>query len=212
MPSVAPSVIVFISSVFSGNAAGDNGGGVITQGGAMTVVNSTFTENEAVNHGGALYGTGGTLKGVARVLKAKSPQTKIVVCEPDNAQVLGSGIPNPRNPDGTSASHPMSRPHPMQGWSPDFIPKLTEDAVAMKLIDRILPVNGADAMRCARDLARQEGILVGITGGATFAGALEICKSAAPGSNVLCMLPDTGERYLSTVLFEGINEGGDPEP
>jgi cysteine synthase A len=150
------------------------------------------------------YGTGGTLKGVARVLKAKSPQTKIIVCEPDNAQVLGSGIPNPRNADGTSASHPMSRPHPMQGWSPDFIPKLTEDAVAMKLIDRILPVNGADAMRCARDLARQEGILVGITGGATFAGALEVCKGAAPGSNVLCMLPDTGERYLSTPLFADI--------
>src|SRR5262249_26784862 len=122
------------------------------------------------------YGTGGTLKGVARVLRERSPRTKIVVCEPDNAQVLGSRIPNPRNPDGTSASHPMSRPHPMQGWSPDFIPKLTEDAVAMKVIDRLQPVNGADAMRCARDLARKEGIFVGITGGATFAGALEVCK------------------------------------
>jgi cysteine synthase A len=150
------------------------------------------------------YGTGGTLKGVARVLKEKSPQTQIVVCEPDNAQVLGSGIPNPRNPDGTSGSHPLSRPHPMQGWSPDLIPKLTEDAVAMKLIDRIQPVNGSDALRCARDLARKEGILAGITGGATFAGALEVCKAAAPGSNVLCMLPDTGERYLSTPLFADI--------
>ncbi len=93
----------------------------------------------------------------------------------------------------------------MQGWSPDFIPKLTEDAVAMQVIDRILPVNGSDAMRCARDLARQEGIFVGITAGATFAGALEVCKGAAAGSNVLCMLPDTGERYLSTPLFADID-------
>lgn len=147
------------------------------------------------------YGTGGTLKGVARVLRERSPKTRIVVCEPDNAQVLGSGIPNPRNADGTSGSHPLSRPHPMQGWSPDFIPKLTEDAVAESLIDRIQPVNGSAAMRCARDLARREGILVGITGGATFAGALEVARTAPQGATILCMLPDTGERYLSTPLF-----------
>ena len=86
------------------------------------------------------YGTGGTLKGVARVLKARSPSTKIVVCEPDNTPMLGSGIPQPRAADGTPAgSHPLFRPHLMQGWSPDFIPKLTEDAVAAKLIDRIVP-------------------------------------------------------------------------
>jgi cysteine synthase A len=92
----------------------------------------------------------------------------------------------------------------MQGWSPDFIPKLTEDAVAAKLIDRVLPVNGGEAMRLARELARKEGIFVGTSSGATFAGALEVCKSAAPGSNVLCMLPDTGERYLSTPLFADV--------
>src|SRR5215475_10209239 len=151
------------------------------------------------------YGTGGTLKGVARVLKAKSPRTKIVVCEPDNTQMLGSGIPQPRLADGTPASsHPLFRPHLMQGWSPDFIPKLTEDAVAAKLIDRVLPVNGGEAMRLARELALKEGIFVGTSSGATFAGALEVCKSAAPGSNLLCMLPDTGERYLSTPLFADI--------
>ena len=151
------------------------------------------------------YGTGGTLKGVARVLRQSSPQTKIIVCEPDNSQVLGSGIPNPRNADGTSAgSHPLSRPHPLQGWSPDFIPKLTEDAVAQKLIDRIVPINGADALRLARELAQQEGIFVGISAGGTLAGALEVCKTAAPGTRLLCMLPDTAERYLSTPLFADI--------
>jgi cysteine synthase len=151
------------------------------------------------------YGTGGTLKGVARVLREKSPGTKIVVCEPDNSQILGSGIPQARNPDGVpSGSHPNFRPHLMQGWGPDFIPKLTEDAVAMELIDRIVPINGSDALRLSRELACKEGIFVGITAGATLAGALEVCKSAPRGSTVLCMLPDTGERYLSTPLFADI--------
>ena len=152
------------------------------------------------------YGTGGTLKGVARVLKAEHPATLVVVCEPDNAQILGSGIPQPRNPDGsTSESHPLFRPHLMQGWSPDFIPKLTEDAVASGLIDRLIGINGERAMQCARDLARQEGIFTGISGGATLAGALTVCETAHDGATVLCMLPDTGERYLSTTLFEDVS-------
>ena len=152
------------------------------------------------------YGTGGTLKGVARVLKAQRPETQIVVCEPDNAPILASGIAQARHPDGTpSDSHPGFRPHLMQGWSPDFIPRLTEDAVALKLIDRILPINGADAVRLARELAQREGIFAGISGGATLAGALQVCASAADGATVLCMLPDTGERYLSTPLFEAID-------
>jgi cysteine synthase len=150
-------------------------------------------------------GTGGTLKGVARVLKARSPQTKIVVCEPDNSQMLGSGIGQARAADGAPAgSHPLFRPHLMQGWSPDFVPKLTEDALAAKLVDAIVPVNGGEALRLARELARREGIFVGTSSGATFAGALEVCKTASPGANVLCMLPDTGERYLSTPLFADI--------
>jgi cysteine synthase A len=151
------------------------------------------------------FGTGGTLKGVSRVLREKSPQTKIVVCEPDNVPILGSGIPQERLADGSAAdSHPMFRPHLMQGWSPDFIPKLTEDAVAANLIDRILAVNGDDALRLAKALATEEGIFVGISAGATLAGALEIAGEADKGANILCMLPDTGERYLSTPLFEGI--------
>ncbi|MDX1499958.1 MAG: cysteine synthase A [Woeseiaceae bacterium] len=153
------------------------------------------------------FGTGGTLKGVSRVLRAESPATKIVVCEPDNSPVLKSGIPQARRPDGSPTdSHPLFRPHMMQGWSPDFIPKLTEDVVAAELIDEIVPIAGADALRCAKALAREEGIFVGISAGATLAGALAVAGKAAPGSNILCMLPDTGERYLSTPLFDGIPE------
>jgi cysteine synthase A len=150
-------------------------------------------------------GTGGTLKGVARVLKKERPQTRIVVCEPDNSPLLASGIAQERGADGSpSQSHPAFRPHPMQGWTPDFLPKLAEDAVRAGLIDEILPINGGEALRLARELAQREGILTGITGGATLAGALHICARAEKGAKVLCMLPDTGERYLSTPLFEDI--------
>jgi cysteine synthase A len=92
----------------------------------------------------------------------------------------------------------------MQGWTPDFIPKLTGDAVDSGAIDKILRIKGPDALRCSRDLAQKEGIFVGITSGATFAGALAVCAEAPKGSTVLCMLPDTGERYLSTPLFADI--------
>jgi cysteine synthase A len=152
------------------------------------------------------YGTGGTLKGVARVLAKESPETKIIVCEPGDAQLLASGIVQSRNSDGTPAApHPTFKPHPMQGWTPDFIPKLTDDAVAMKVIDRILPISGPDAIRCSKDLATKEGIFVGITSGGTFAGALKVAAEAEKGANILCMLPDTGERYLSTPLFADVS-------
>ncbi len=151
------------------------------------------------------YGTGGTLKGVSRVLAKERPDTKIIVCEPADAQLLASGVAQPRHPDGSPvAGHPTFKPHPMQGWTPDFIPKLTGDAVDMGNIDRILPVANADAIRCSEDLAKKEGIFVGITSGATFAGALQVCKEAAKGATILCMLPDTGERYLSTPLFANV--------
>jgi cysteine synthase A len=151
------------------------------------------------------YGTGGTLKGVARVLKKERPETKIVVCEPEDAQLLGSRIEQKRNTDGTPAApHPSFKPHPMQGWTPDFIPKITGDAVAMEVIDRLLPIPGPDAIRCSKELAAKEGIFVGITSGATFAGALKVAAEAEKGANILCMLPDTGERYLSTPLFADV--------
>ena len=158
------------------------------------------------------FGTGGTLKGVARYLKKNSPGTKVIVCEPDNSQILGSGIPQERLPDGSpKESHPLFRPHLMQGWSPDFIPKLTEDVVNARHIDGIIPIDGNEALRLSRELAQKEGIFVGTSAGATLSGALQVAAQAPAGSNVLCMLPDTGERYLSTPLFEDIPEEMDEE-
>ena len=151
------------------------------------------------------YGTGGTLKGVSRVLAKEMPDTKIVLCEPEDAPLLGSGAKQERKPDGSpSAAHPAFKPHPMQGWTPDFIPKLTEDAVDMKVIERIVHVPGAEGIKWSGELARKEGIFVGITAGATFAGALKVAADAPKGANILAMLPDTGERYLSTPLFANV--------
>ncbi len=159
-------------------------------------------EGESLDYWVTGFGTGGTLKGVARILAQESPNTKIVVCEPELAPMLTSGTAQERKPDGgPAASHPSFAPHPMQGWTPDFIPKLTGDVVDTGVIDRILTIAGPDAMRCSRDLATKEGIFVGISAGATLAGALKVCEDAPKGSNILCMLPDTGERYLSTPLF-----------
>jgi cysteine synthase A len=152
------------------------------------------------------FGTGGTLKGVARVLAKERPDTKIVVCEPDDAPMLSSGIEQQRNPDGSAATgHPVWKPHPLQGWSPDFIAKLTADAVKANVISQVIRIPNAEAMRCSQDLARKEGIFVGITSGATFAAALRVSREAPKGSTILCMLPDTGERYLSTPLFADIS-------
>lgn len=151
------------------------------------------------------YGTGGTLKGVGRVLREKSPKTKIVVCEPADAALVASGAPQAYKPDGTpAAGHPAWKPHPMQGWTPDFIGKLTGDAVDAKLADQLLAIPGPEAIRLSQELAKKEGIFCGITSGATFAGALQIAASAPKGANILAMLPDTGERYLSTPLFADV--------
>jgi cysteine synthase A len=148
------------------------------------------------------FGTGGTLTGVGRVLRKERPDTQIVVCEPVDAPMLSTHTLQERNADGSPAKpNPAFKPHPMQGWSPDFIPKITADAVDEGLISRIITVAGPEAMKYSKALAQQEGIFVGITAGATFAGALEVAKTVAPGSSILAMLPDTGERYLSTPLF-----------
>jgi cysteine synthase A len=162
-------------------------------------------EDERLDYWVTGFGTGGTLNGVANILKEKRPETKIVCCEPDNAQLLGSEKPQPEAPaTGLPPSHPAFKPHPMQGWTPDFISPLLEQAVSRKHIDQLLAISGEDAIRNSRLLAQKEGIFTGITAGATFTGALIIAEQAEPGSNILCMLPDTGERYLTTPLFEGI--------
>ncbi|MBI1365150.1 MAG: cysteine synthase A [Alphaproteobacteria bacterium] len=151
------------------------------------------------------FGTGGTLNGVARVLRKERPETKIVVCEPEVAAMLSDGGEQKRNPDGSaSESHRAWTPHPIQGWSPDFIPKITAEAVEAGNVDRIEKVSGKDAILASKALARDEGIFVGISAGATFAVARRIAEEAPKGSAILCMLPDTGERYLSTPLFSDI--------
>jgi cysteine synthase len=153
------------------------------------------------------FGTGGTLLGVSRELKRVRPGIKVIAAEPDNSALLGSGIRQVRKPDGTaSESHPRFRPHLMQGWAPDFVSQLTESAQDAGLIDEIVPVAGNEALMFARALATQEGIFVGTTSGATLAAALTVARRSPPGTNIVCMLPDTGERYLSTPLFEDIGE------
>ncbi|MDX1811216.1 MAG: cysteine synthase A [Gammaproteobacteria bacterium] len=149
-------------------------------------------------------GTGGTVNGVSRVLKERSPETKIVVCEPESARLIASGVDQSYDQNGLSLSHPSFAPHPMQGWTPDFIPKLVKEAMDLSTIDTLLAIESGEAMRCSKDLAQKEGIFVGISAGATLAGALKVAQTAPEGSNILCMLPDTGERYLSTPLFGDI--------
>ena len=158
------------------------------------------------------YGTGGTVGGVGRVLRAQSPGTRIVLAEPANAALLSSGVAQPRDGKGApAAGHPAFEPHPIQGWTPDFIPLVLQQAADARLFDEVVKVTGPDGVKWARELARREGIFCGISGGATFAVARRIAEQAPPGSTILCMLPDTGERYLSTPLFEGIETEMDDE-
>jgi cysteine synthase A len=138
------------------------------------------------------WGTGGTLTGVGEMLRLARPETQIIAAEPENAALL-SGKP--------------FTPHKIQGWTPDFLPGVLNREVA----HRIVTVSDADAIAQARALGR-EGIFCGISSGATISAALKVAADAPAGAVILAMLPDTGERYLSTPLFEGISDGGDPEP
>lgn len=158
------------------------------------------------------YGTGGTVTGLGRVLRDARPETKIILSEPANAQLVGSGIAQERTASGApAAGHSAFEPHPIQGWTPDFIPAVLQEALDKGYYDELRPVAGSDGTAWARRLASEEGILTGVSGGSTFAISQEIAKTAAPGTVILCMLPDTGERYLSTPLFEGIAEEMDAE-
>jgi cysteine synthase A len=151
------------------------------------------------------FGTGGTLKGVGRVLAKERPEVKVILSEPADAPMVTSETPQDRNPDGSPKTrHPSWKPHPIQGWSPDFIPKLTGDALDMDLVDRVITIASPQAIQCSKQLAQKEGIFVGISAGASFAAALEVGKGAPKGTTILAMLPDTGERYLSTPLFADI--------
>lgn len=151
------------------------------------------------------FGTGGTLTGVSRVLRKESPATKIIVCEPPDAAMLASGASQERHADGSPAgTHPAWKPHPIQGWSPDFIPLITSEAVNSGAIDELVKTSHTDGIKWSKALAAKEGIFTGISGGSTFAGAMEIASRADKGATILCMLPDTAERYLSTPLFADI--------
>jgi cysteine synthase A len=136
------------------------------------------------------YGTGGTMTGAGEILKVARPDLKICTTEPAGAQLLAGG---------------EWKPHKIQGWTPDFIPPVLN----REIFDRDIPIEDVVARDTSLELARKEGIFVGISAGATYAAALELAKDADPGTQILVMLPDTGERYLSTFLFAGINEGSD---
>jgi cysteine synthase A len=136
------------------------------------------------------WGTGGTLTGVGEVLKVARPEVRIIASEPAGASLL---------------TGKEWQPHKIQGWTPDFVPKVLNRSVA----DAVLPVDDVVARDVARRLAKEEGIFVGLSSGATVAAALLAAEDAPEGSVLLAMLPDTGERYLSTFLFEGVNEGTD---
>jgi cysteine synthase A len=156
------------------------------------------------------YGTGGTVTGIGRVLRKERPKTKIILSEPANAALVGSGQVQDRAEDGSPVTgHPAWTPHPIQGWTPDFIPAVLQESIDKGFYDDLIPIPGPEAIAAARDLAQKEGIFTGISGGATFAVMLKVAEKAAKGSVLLCMLPDTGERYLTTPLFEGIPEDMD---
>ena len=138
------------------------------------------------------WGTGGTITGAGEVLKLARPDIQVVASEPAGAALL---------------SGQDWKPHKIQGWTPDFLPAVLSRTIA----DRIVPVDDIVARDTSRRLATEEGIFVGISSGATLAAALNVTEEAAPGSTILAMLPDTGERYLSTILFEGVAEGSDDE-
>jgi cysteine synthase A len=151
------------------------------------------------------YGTGGTVTGVARVLRNERPECRIVLSEPHNARLLGSGLAQERHDDDSPAgSHPAWEPHVIQGWTPDFIPKVLQEGIDRAFFDEVRPVDGVKGMAMAQHLAANEGILTGVSGGSTLLTAVEVAHQAPEGSVLLVMLPDTGERYLSTPLFESI--------
>jgi cysteine synthase len=139
------------------------------------------------------YGTGGTLTGAGEMLKTARPDIKVIVAEPEGAALLAGR---------------EWKPHKIQGWTPDFIPAVLDREV----YDEVVTVTDTEARDAARDLAAKEGIFCGISSGGTFAAAKKVAEKAPKGSVLLAMLPDTGERYLSTILFEGINEGSDELP
>lgn len=169
-------------------------------------------EGERLDYVVSGYGTGGTVTGIGRVLRKERPDTKIILTEPANAQLVGSGHAQERGENNAPAvSHPAFEPHPIQGWTPDFIPAVLQESIDNGYYDDLIPVPGPEGIQGSKDLAQKEGIFTGISGGSTFAVSLKVAENAPEGSVILCMLPDTGERYLSTPLFDDIPEDMDAD-
>jgi len=151
------------------------------------------------------YGTGGTFAGAGKAIKKALPKVKLVLAEPEAAGLVKSGVKTERKPDGSAVdSHPAFQAHPIQGWTPDFIPKILEDGMAATPYDEYIPIPGPKAIEASQMLAKTQGIFTGISGGGSMYAALEMAKKAPEGSVLCCILADTGERYLSTPLFADI--------
>jgi cysteine synthase len=151
------------------------------------------------------YGTGGTYAGACKAIKRKRPKVKFCMGEPAPAGLIASGTVQERNADGSPAgSHPAFNPHPIQGWTPDFIPKIVEEGFKALPYDEYVSIPPEEAIACSKKLAMTQGIFTGISGGASMYIALEIAKKAPEGSVMVAMIADTGERYLSTPLFASI--------
>lgn len=173
------------------------------------IVQAFKDAGKKLDHFVCAYGTGGTLLGVGSYLKKHSPETTVHCCEPDNAPMLFSEIKTnyPKSGDPSSSfevAHPVWRPHLFQGWAADFIPKLVNQASELKAFDKVVHPGGIEAMATCKELARKEGIFSGTSGGGILAAALRLAKDSPPGTNILAIIPDTGERYLSTPLFDDI--------
>ena len=152
------------------------------------------------------YGTGGTFAGAGKALKEKRPGIKICLGEPADAPLVQSGTKSERNDDGSATgSHPAFKPHPIQGWTPDFIPVIMEEGIAATGYDEYVPIPGDAAIQMSQMLAKTQGIFTGISGGASMYAAVEMAKKAPEGSVLVALLADTGERYLSTPLFASIS-------
>mmetsp|Transcript_10204 Transcript_10204/g.22585 ORF Transcript_10204/g.22585 Transcript_10204/m.22585 type:complete len:380 (+) Transcript_10204:69-1208(+) len=158
------------------------------------------------------YGTGGTFTGAGGFIKDASPSTKIILSEPETAALVTSGEGQERKEvlgkfGAPAAGHPAWKPHPVQGWTPNFIPYVAEAGLKQKLQNEVVLVGGEESIQTALNLAKMEGIFCGVSGGATVAAALKVAKKAPKGSTILAMVPDTAERYMTTPLFASI----DPE-
>ncbi|KAL3941798.1 MAG: hypothetical protein SGARI_000475 [Bacillariaceae sp.] len=173
------------------------------------IVKAFKDAGKKLDHFVCAYGTGGTLLGVGSYLKEHSPETTVHCCEPDNAPMIYSDIktnyPDSGDPSTSfDVAHPVWRPHLFQGWAADFIPKLVNEATEGKAYDKLIHPGGRDAMATCKELARKEGIFSGTSGGGILTAALTLAKDAPTGTNILAIIPDTGERYLSTPLFDDI--------